>query len=74
MGLLGSIRRDIKAARQRDPVVTLAASLLEQGILTQKQIDDIKAQARRAVDAATDAAEAALPPDPSTLHDHLYAP
>jgi TPP-dependent pyruvate/acetoin dehydrogenase alpha subunit len=54
-------------------VVTLAAYLLEQGVLTQKQIDDIKAQARRTVDEATDAAEAALPPDPSTLYDHLYA-
>jgi 2-oxoisovalerate dehydrogenase E1 component alpha subunit len=67
-------REEIDAARQRDPVVTLAAYLLEQGILTQQQIDDIKAQARRAVDAATDAGEAALPPDPSTLYDHLYAP
>lgn len=67
-------REELAAARQRDPVVTQAAYLLEQGILTQQQIDDIKAQARRAVDAATDAAEAALPPDPSTLNDHLYAP
>jgi 2-oxoisovalerate dehydrogenase E1 component alpha subunit len=67
-------REELESARQRDPVVTLPAYLLEQGVLTQKQIDDIKAQARRAVDAATDAAEAALPPDPSTLNDHLYAP
>jgi len=67
-------REEIEAARQRDPVVTLTAYLLERGILTQQQIDDVKVQARRAVDAATDAAEAAPSPDPSTLYDHLYAP
>lgn len=67
-------REELDKARQQDPVVKLAAFLLEQGILTQQQIDEIGSQARRAVNEATDIAEAAKPPDPSTFYDHVYAP
>jgi TPP-dependent pyruvate/acetoin dehydrogenase alpha subunit len=59
-------------ARKRDPVATLATYLLEQGILDQQQLDEIRSQARRAINEATDIAEAARPPDPSTLYDHVY--
>ncbi len=66
-------RDEVEEARLRDPVVTLAANLMEQGILTQQQVEDIAAQALSAVDEATDAAEAASPPDSSTLFDQVYA-
>ena len=65
---------EVEKARQRDPVVTLAEMLIEQGALTQEQVKDIKAQATKSIDEATDAAEAASPPDASTLHDLVYAP
>ena len=65
---------EVESARQRDPVVTLAAYLVEQGALSQQQVEDIKAQARQAINEATDAAEAASPPEDSTLHDLVYAP
>ncbi|MFQ6026788.1 MAG: thiamine pyrophosphate-dependent dehydrogenase E1 component subunit alpha [Dehalococcoidia bacterium] len=65
---------EVDAAKLRDPVVTLAAYLIEQGFLTQEQVEEIKAQARQEVDDATDFADAALPPDDSTLLNHLYAP
>ena len=66
-------REEVEAARRRDPIITLAAFLLEQGILSQGQVDEIKAEARHAIDEATDDAEAAMTPDPSTLYDHVYA-
>ena len=59
---------------KRDPVVTLAALLIDQGALTQERVDEIKDQARTAIDEATDAADAAGQPDASTLHDLVYAP
>jgi 2-oxoisovalerate dehydrogenase E1 component alpha subunit len=65
---------EVELARKRDPVETLAASLIEQGALTQEQVEEIKAQATQAIDEATDAAEAAGLPDASTLHDLVYAP
>ena len=65
---------EIEAARQRDPVVTFGGYLVQQGFLTQEQAEEIKADARRAVNEATDAAEAAQPPDAANLHRHVYAP
>ena len=65
---------EVEEARKRDPVVTMARELVQQGILSQAQVEDIRERAMAAVDEATDAAEAASPPDRSTLHDMVYAP
>ena len=65
---------EVQEARRRDPVVTLAAQLVEYGALTQGQIEDIKAQATGLIDEATDAAEAASLPEVSTITDWVYAP
>jgi 2-oxoisovalerate dehydrogenase E1 component alpha subunit len=63
---------EVENARRRDPVVSLADLLVEQGLLTRERIEEIGAEARRAIDEATDAADAALPPDASTMLDHLF--
>jgi len=65
---------ELASIKARDPVVTLAASLIEHGLLTPEQVDEIKADALRQVDEATDIADAAQPPDAATLLDNLYAP
>ncbi len=67
-------KEEVDALRQRDPVVTFPAYLVQQGILTQPQVDEVLAQAQREVDQATEAADAAPSPDASTLYDHLYSP
>ena len=64
---------EVENARKRDPVITFGALLLEQGLLTPERIDEIAADALQAVDAATDAAEAASPPDVSTLQNLVYS-
>ena len=63
---------EVNEARRLDPVITLGAALVEQGVLTQEQIEELKAHSQRAVNEATDAADAASPPDVSTLYDHVY--
>ncbi len=65
---------EVAAARRRDPVAAFGAYLLEQGHLDSRQQEEIKAEALRAVNAATDAADAAPPPAANTLHQHVYAP
>ncbi len=65
---------ELEEARQRDPVVTLAALLVEQGTLSQHQVNDIKSQATKLVDEATATAENARLPDVSTISDWVYAP
>ena len=64
---------EVEQARQRDPVVSLGNLLIEQGILTQAQLDDAAESALAAVDAATDAADTASAPDVSTLHHMVYS-
>jgi len=65
---------EVEKARERDPVITLGQTLLEQGIITQKKIDEIAATALKATDEATDIADASNPPDESVLYDSVYGP
>ena len=64
---------EVQQARLRDPLLTLGNLLLEHRIMTQQEIDDAAANALNAVDAATDAADNATPPDVSTLHEMVYS-
>ena len=52
---------EVERARERDPVVTLARTLIDEKILTQKQVDAIAAAALKATDEATDIADASSP-------------
>jgi 2-oxoisovalerate dehydrogenase E1 component alpha subunit len=63
---------EVKEARRRDPIDSLRSYLVERGILTQERDEEIRSQAREEVNAATDAAESAPYPDPSTAYDHVY--
>ena len=67
-------REEIDGVRERDPVAAFGSFMLEQGYLTGEQQEEIRAEARRAVNEATDIAEATQPPDASNLYRHLYAP
>ena len=64
---------EVEQARLRDPLVSLGNLLIENGILTQEQLDATASEALDAVDAATDAADIANPPDVSTLHYMVYS-
>ena len=64
---------EVEQARLRDPIVSLGNLLVENGILTQEQLDATASEALDAVDAATDAADVANPPDVSTLHHMVYS-
>ena len=65
---------EVERARERDPVVTLGRTLIEEGILTQKQADEIAEKALNATDEATDIADASSSPDESNLHESVYGP
>ena len=64
---------EVEQARLRDPIVSLGNLLVENGIMTQEQLDATASEALDAVDAATDAADVANPPDVSTLHYMVYS-
>ena len=64
---------EVEQARLRDPLVSLGNLLIENSIMTQEQLDATASEALDAVDAATDAADVASPPDVSTLHHMVYS-
>ena len=66
-------QEELEAVRQLDPVVNFGASLIAQGMLSHDQAERIKAQALQEINDATDAAEAASPPDVSTLFHAVYS-
>jgi 2-oxoisovalerate dehydrogenase E1 component alpha subunit len=66
-------REEIEAVKNRDPIILLRSYLMDYVILTQEQDDIIRSHATAEVNQATDDAEAAPYPDPSTVYNHVYA-
>ena len=63
---------EVEEGRSRDPIDLLQSYLVEGNMLTPEQDGEVRAHALREVNAATDDAEAAPYPDPSTVYDHVY--
>jgi 2-oxoisovalerate dehydrogenase E1 component alpha subunit len=63
---------EVQSLRQRDPLITLPAYLMEHGFLTREEVEEIDAESKLAINEATDSADAAALPDPSTLLDNLF--
>ena len=65
---------EVERARERDPVISLGQTLIDQGILTQKEVDEIAAKSLKETDEATDLADSSSQPTESSLHDSVYSP
>jgi 2-oxoisovalerate dehydrogenase E1 component len=67
--------KDEEAAwRARDPIPTFAAWLVENGILTEAEVDTLEEQVEKAIDEATEfALESPMPP-PEELEAFVYTP
>jgi TPP-dependent pyruvate/acetoin dehydrogenase alpha subunit len=59
--------------RSRDPVSAFRARLIEEGEATEEQLEAIDRAARTRITAAIAAAQAAPMPDPSSLHEGVWA-
>ena len=64
---------EIKALKQHDPVAAFAEYLRAEEVLTAAIDNEIRERIKQQVDDATAAAEAAAPPDPATVFQHVYA-
>ena len=65
---------EIELARKRDPLIALRVYLMREGMLSEERDEELHGQAKEEIDQATDAANDAPYPDPSTVYDHVYAP
>ena len=64
---------EIEEAKKRDPLLLLKPQLETNNLLTQSEDDIIRDEARRLVDEATEAAEAAAYPDTNEFDKHVYS-
>jgi 2-oxoisovalerate dehydrogenase E1 component alpha subunit len=64
---------EVKAWKGHDPVSLFEQRLREIGVLDDASFAEMSASIKRDVDAATDAAERAEFPDPTTFDRHVYA-
>jgi 2-oxoisovalerate dehydrogenase E1 component alpha subunit len=65
-------RDEVERQRALDPVPRFERYLIEQGVLTQKAIDALRAEIARDVDELTDRIEAEPLPNPSSLYGNVY--
>jgi pyruvate dehydrogenase E1 component alpha subunit len=65
-------KEEVARWRERDPISTFSARLLEEGILDEDALAGIDAQALAQVDAAVEFAEASPYPRPESLYDDVY--
>ncbi|MDP9469758.1 MAG: thiamine pyrophosphate-dependent dehydrogenase E1 component subunit alpha [Chloroflexota bacterium] len=64
---------EVKAWRARDPLALFEARLREVGALDDETLTEIKGRIKSEVNEATEAAEQAPFPDPTTFDRHVYA-
>jgi pyruvate dehydrogenase E1 component alpha subunit len=65
-------KEEVARWRERDPIATFGARLIDEGALTQEEIDAIDAEAIERVDAAVEFAETSPLPEPESLYDDVY--
>jgi 2-oxoisovalerate dehydrogenase E1 component alpha subunit len=64
---------EVDAWRAHDPVARFERQLLAAGVVDEQAVTSVRAEIKREIDAATDAAERAPAPDAATFADHVYA-
>ena len=64
---------EIEEARKRDPLKILREHLTALDVLSEKLDQEVRQDARREVDEATDFAEASAYPGTDGFHDHVYS-
>ncbi|MBI4310727.1 MAG: thiamine pyrophosphate-dependent dehydrogenase E1 component subunit alpha [Chloroflexi bacterium] len=64
---------ELAEARKRDPIPLFRDYLMAEELLTEETDGEYRRRAQAEVDEATEFAEKAPQPDPSTLFDHLWA-
>jgi 2-oxoisovalerate dehydrogenase E1 component len=65
---------EIEADKKRDPIPMMEKFLISEGMLVEKDIEQIRTEIKELVDKAADWAESRPLPEPHTSQLHVYAP
>jgi pyruvate dehydrogenase E1 component alpha subunit len=66
-------QEEIKAWKERGPIKRFRKQLIEEGVLTEEQADQIEREAYAAIEEAVAFAESSAEPDVATLEEEVYA-
>jgi 2-oxoisovalerate dehydrogenase E1 component len=65
--------KELEQDKKRDPIPLMERFLIEQGILTEKKIEEIRRETKKRIDEAADWAEARPLPETETSQLHVFA-
>src|SRR5947209_15446569 len=65
-------KAEVEEWQQKDPIETFARRLIDEKVLTEEEVEEIRAEAERIVLEAVEFAEASPEPSLDSLYDHLY--
>jgi 2-oxoisovalerate dehydrogenase E1 component subunit alpha len=66
-------REEVEEARKNDPILVFGRYLIEQQLLREEQVEEIKVELKAEVDAAVEEAWGAADPEPETAMRHVFA-
>jgi hypothetical protein len=65
-------KEQVEEWRKRDPVTTFARRLVDEGLLSEDDVEELDQQAVQTVDGAVAFADRSPHPDPESLYDDIY--
>jgi pyruvate dehydrogenase E1 component alpha subunit len=66
-------KEEIESWKEKGPIKRFRTHMLEEGVLTEEEIDQLKDEAYVAIDAAVEFSEASPDPDLETIEEGVYA-
>ncbi len=66
-------KKEVKSWMDRDPIARYGKELVEHGVMTQKQIDELEREVIEEMKKASDFAQKSPFPDPATVEEDVYA-
>ncbi len=65
-------KEEVEEWQRKDPIESFAKRLVDEGVVAEKDVEELRAEADEAVVAAAEFADASAEPDLDSLYDHLY--
>ncbi len=65
-------KEEVEEWQRKDPVETFAARLVDEKVLSEKEVEEIRAETDRIVNEAVEFADASPEPELDSLYEHLY--
>lgn len=64
---------ELTELKEKDPLAAFTKQMIDQGYLTEEEIEDIEEEIKQEINEATDAAEAEADPSADSLYDQVWA-